>query len=274
MVKIIDGFIFYNEINLLNMRLHELDDYVDLFVIVESTETFSGNSKPLFYQKYKHLFRKFHHKIVTFTVNDMSALNSNNPWDKEKHQRNCIRDAINKIDLINDDDIILISDVDEIPNPNCFEEIKRRLINENIEKLVLVQRFFYYNFSCENREKFKEQKSRNTIAILNKNLKKVSPQYMRGRRGLLPRVNNGGWHCSYFGSSKEIINKIKQFSHQEYNSPKYLNEEKIEGIINSRGDLFNRSNEPWEFNDLEIDKNLPKFKNLVIDDIIISRLPF
>lgn len=274
MVKIIDGFIFYNEINLLNMRLHELNDHVDLFVLVESTETFSGNKKPLFYQKYKHLFRQFKDKIISFTVDDMDKMNSNNPWDKEKHQRNCIRKAVESLPQVDEEDIILISDVDEIPNPNCFEEIRRRLIREKTEKLVLVQRFFYYNFSCENRNKFREQKSRNTIAIQMKNLRKVSPQYMRGRRGLLPRVVNGGWHCSYFGSTKEIINKIRQFSHQEYNSPKYLNEDKIKNIIDSRKDLFDRSNEPWEYNDISQDNNLPKFINLVMDDIIISKLPF
>ena len=266
MSKIIDSFIFYNEQNLLNLRLHELNEYVDMFVIVEATKTFSNNTKTLFYLENKDLFSKFNHKIFHYVVEDMDTINAKTAWDRESHQRNCIRRALQTRKDIRDSDIILYSDLDEIPNPGVFGEIRDKLINRRVPRLVLCQRFFYYNFSCENKDKFRNHKSRNTIAILYGNMKKVSPQYLRGRRGTLPRVYNGGWHCSYFGNSKEIINKIKQFSHQEYNSDHYLNAEKIDKHIREGSDLFDRDHEKWEYNDVEKDTNLPKYKNLVTND--------
>jgi len=270
MTKIIDCFIFYNEINMLNMRLHELNNYVDYFLLVESTKTFSNNPKTLFYQDNKELFKHFNHKIIHYIVDDMDSIKAKSAWDRESHQRNCIRRALNENEtMIQDQDIILYSDVDEIPNPKVFNQITDKLINQNIPRLVLCQRFFYYNFRCENKDKFRNNKSRNTIAITYQNLKKVSPQYLRGRRGTIHRVYNGGWHCSYFGNSQQIINKIRQFSHQEYNSDKYLDEKKIDNHILEGSDLFDRKHEKWEFNDIENDDNLPKFKHLLINKLLV-----
>lgn len=273
MVKIIDCFIFYNEINMLNLRLHELNNYVDLFILVESKHTFSLNEKPLYYQENKHLFNKFNHKIIHFVVDDMDKINSQSAWDRESHQRNCILKCLRK-NNIDKNDIILISDVDEIPNPKRFDEIKFRLIQNRVSKLVLCQRFFYYNFKCENKEKFINHKSRNTIAILYGNLNNTTPQYLRGRRGTFKQVHEGGWHCSYFGDSDEIINKIKQFSHQEYNNEKYLDKSKIDSNIKNCQDIFNRSNENWVYNDINSDKNLPFYKNLIIKNLILEKNPY
>ena len=273
MPKIIDCFIFYNELNLLNLRFHELNPDVDLFVLVESTKTFSNNPKPLFYLNNKELFSEFNHKIIHYIVDDMDNINAKNAWDRESHQRNCIRRALEN-QQITDEDIILYSDLDEIPNPKCFYEINKCLNEDNITRVVLCQRFFYYNFSCGNKEKYRHHKSRNTIALLYKNLKKTSPQYMRGRRGQYHRIHNGGWHCSYFGNSEEIANKIKQFSHQEYNTPKYLDLNKISENIHLGNDLFDRKNEKWEYNDIGKDKHLPKYKELLIDKLLVNTLPF
>jgi len=274
MVKIIDCFIFYNELNMLNMRLHELNNYVDLFVLIESKHTFSLNKKELYYQDNKSLFNKFNNKIKHYVIDDMDKIDSYSAWDRESYQRNYILNCLIKDEDINDDDIILISDIDEIPNPKIFDEIRFRLINNKVSKLVLCQRFFYYNFTCENKDKYLRHKSRNTIAILFKNLKNTTPQYLRGRRGTFKQVHNGGWHCSYFGDSNEIINKIKQFSHQEYNNEKYLDCEKINFNIANNLDIFNRSTEKWNYNDYKNDDNLPFYKNLIIKNLIVSKNPY
>ena len=263
--RIIDCFIFYNELDMLNMRLHELNDTVDLFILIESTHTFSLEQKPLYYQENKHLFNKFNHKIKSFVIDDLLKLKKNN-WQREEYSRDYIKTALSKLNILKDD-IILISDVDEIPNPQIFEEIKFRLIKNRVSKLVLCQRFFYYNFNCENKEKNRNQKSRNTIAILYNNLLNTSPQTLRGRRGTFKRVLNGGWHCSYFGGVDKIVDKIKQFSHQEYNNNTYLNLDKISDHIRNHTDLFNRDNEKWDFNDIDQDLNLPKYKDLIINSI-------
>lgn len=259
--KIIDCFIFYNELDILDMRLHELDEHVDLFVLIEAKHTFSLQDKPLYYQENKSKFDKFNHKIKSFVIEDLPNVSGVN-WDREWYSRNYINRALNELNTDNEA-IILISDVDEIPNPKKFDEIKFRLINNRVSKLVLCQRFFYYNFECENKEKNRQQKSRNTIAILYHNLKKTTPQYLRGHRGTFKRVVDGGWHCSYFGGINRIIDKIKQFSHQEYNNEKYLEEGKILKHIKEKTDIFDRTNEKWEFNDVSQDLNLPKYYYLL-----------
>ena len=260
--KVIDCFIFYNELDILNMRLHELNDSVDLFILIEGNKTFSLEDKPLYYQENKDMFEKFSHKIRSFVIDDLDKVSGSN-WEREWYSRNYINKALSTISNIDKDDIILFSDVDEIPNPEKIYEIKFRLIHNRVSKLVLCQRFFYYNFECENKQKNQQQKSRNTIAILYKNLKNTTPQYLRGRRGTFKRVLDGGWHCSYFGGVERIVDKIKQFSHQEYNNDFYLNEDKIVDHITNKTDLFNRDNEKWEFNDVSQDLNLPKFSYLL-----------
>ena len=134
------------------MRLHELNDHVDLFVLIEGTKTFSLEDKPLYYQNNKDMFQKFNNKIRSFVIDDLEKVSGKN-WEREWHTRNYINTALSKIPDIDDNSIILFSDVDEIPNPNKFYEIKFRLINNCVSKLVLCQRFFYYNFECENKEK-------------------------------------------------------------------------------------------------------------------------
>ena len=65
---IVDCFTFYNELEMLYYRLSLLNDYVDHFVLVESNQTFAGNTKRLFYNENKHLFEKYNHKIIHVTV--------------------------------------------------------------------------------------------------------------------------------------------------------------------------------------------------------------
>ena len=105
--KIIDCFIFYNELELLTYRLNILNDFVDFFVLVESTLTFVGKEKPLFYQENKHLFEKFNDKIIHVVVDDFPYKNPNiesrEQWENERFQRNCISRGLNKLSLQNND---------------------------------------------------------------------------------------------------------------------------------------------------------------------------
>ena len=118
-MKIIDCFIFYNELDLLNYRLNILNEYIDFFVIVESTHTFTGNPKPLYYDQNKEMFNKFNKKIIHIIVNDVPYIipniniNNNEQWQNEFHQRNSMKKGIDIIsDKLDDDDIILSSDLD------------------------------------------------------------------------------------------------------------------------------------------------------------------
>src|SRR3972149_9714059 len=95
-VKIYDCFTFFNELEILNIRLNELYNSVDHFVIVESTKTSDGKSKPLYYENNKNLFSKFSNKIIHIVVNNFEDKNI------EKAQKNAILKGL--IDA-NDNDI-------------------------------------------------------------------------------------------------------------------------------------------------------------------------
>ena len=137
-MKVYDCFTFFNELDLLEIRLNELNDVVDYFVLVESKHTFVGKEKPLFYNENKHLFEKFHNKIIHIIVEDMPYVYPNinfdnkEQWENEEFQRNQMKRGIDKLKL-NNEDILTITDVDEIPNPNTLEKIKKREI-KTVEK--------------------------------------------------------------------------------------------------------------------------------------------
>jgi beta-1,4-mannosyl-glycoprotein beta-1,4-N-acetylglucosaminyltransferase len=93
-MQIIDCFTFFNELKMLELRLTELNDVVDYFVLVESTKTFSNNDKQLFYKENKHLFEKFNDKIIHIIVDEFPEGDN---WSREVYQRNAIQRGLNLI---------------------------------------------------------------------------------------------------------------------------------------------------------------------------------
>ena len=239
MVKVIDCFIFYNELDLLTYRLNILNDIVDYFVIVESTHTFVGKEKKLFFNEQKHLFEKFNKKIIHIIVDNFPYkypnvnIDNNDVWKNEFFQRNAISQGINCITELLDTDVIIISDVDEIPDPRTLYKIKNGDIIIDIN--ILQMDFYYYNlntklgkwFLCKivSYKKYKELNiSCNDIRNIN-----------------CIQILNGGWHLSYFGDKHFIQNKIQNFSHQEYNNSTYTELESIQEKIRNCKDLYGRN---------------------------------
>ncbi|MBV5330446.1 MAG: glycosyl transferase GT17 family protein, partial [Chlorobium sp.] len=112
---IFDTFIFFNEIELLDIRLNILNDCVDRFVLVEATKTFQGKHKPLFFEQSKHLFERYKDKIIHVVVDDLPVNAA--PFDREYFQRDAI---LRGLDGCGSEDLIIISDLDEIPNPEVI----------------------------------------------------------------------------------------------------------------------------------------------------------
>ncbi len=140
MAKVYDCFTFFNEMDLLEIRLNELDEEVDYFVIVESTRTFQKRDKPLYLNLNDERIVKFKDKIIHIVVDDFPNFFTHwrvpKTWDYENHQRNAISRGLMNA---KPDDIIIVSDVDEIPNAKKLAE------NINLNKpVVFQQRFFYY----------------------------------------------------------------------------------------------------------------------------------
>lgn len=206
-MKIIDCFIFYNELELLKIRLNELWESVDYFVLVEGTLTFTGNNKRLYYNDNKHLFEKYNNKIIHIIVDDYPT--TTNPWIREYHQRNCISRGIKMIDNLDDSDVILISDVDEIPNSRIFDNIT---ISNNVI-YALETTLYYYNLEWTTDRKWAASKLLNYLTY------KTNPVPEKIRHMSHVTIPHAGWHLSYYGDINFIINKLESFSEQQANIP-------------------------------------------------------
>ena len=248
-MKIIDCFIFYNELDILHYRLNILKDIVDYFIIVESTHTFVGKEKTLYFENNKHLFDEFKDKIIHIVCNDMPHIHpninyvANQQWNNEKHQRNCIHtgiDIYNSMNGLTDEDILLISDVDEIPDKNTLSIIKNNSIPNAVYSLEMG--FYYYNLTSKILNNWDKAK-----LVLYKMYKELVERGLKCddiRQMNAIKIRRGGWHLSYFGDSNFIQNKIQQFSHQELNTTNFTDLKKIEKRIKNSTDLFDRSNNP------------------------------
>lgn len=119
---IYDCFTFFNELELLELRLHELAGVVDKFVLVEATQTHTNRPKPLHYQENRARFGAFHGQIIHVVVEDLPV--SADPWVPENFQRNCIARGLT---ACRPDDFVLVSDLDEIPRARAVEKMRREI---------------------------------------------------------------------------------------------------------------------------------------------------
>jgi|688.fasta_scaffold167406_2 beta-1,4-mannosyl-glycoprotein beta-1,4-N-acetylglucosaminyltransferase len=252
--KIIDCFLFYTELDMLEYRLSVLNDYVDYFVLVEAVHTFSGKQKQLFFNENKQNFGKYKDKIIHLMVYDMPFqypninYELNQQWLNEAYQRNCLKYGIDALQL-KDNDVIIISDVDEIPDPQILLKIKMNdlLINFN----SLEQDMYYYNLNSKHNDKWYFPKILNYKKYNEMGLT-IHDIRMNFKNNLCVPLKNGGWHLSYFGTKEYIQSKIMNFSHQEFNTNEFTDTKKIEERMNKGIDLFNRR---IEINNVLIEEN-------------------
>lgn len=267
-MKIIDCFIFYNELDLLTYRLNLLNNIVDYFIIVESTHTFVGKEKKLFFNENKHLFENFNEKIIHIIVDDFPYKHPNvnidngDVWKNEFFQRNAISRGINCIKDLSKYDVIIISDLDEIPDPNTLNEIKKGNIKVDIN--ILEMDFYYYNLNTRFKDKWSLCKviSYKRYVRLNINCNDI-------RNKSCSSILNGGWHLSYFGDKLFIQNKIQNFSHQELNNDNFTTLDKIEERVKNNKDLYDRNYildkiniEDNNYLPIDYDKYLNKYYNV------------
>ena len=294
-MKIFDCFMFYDEDLLLDLRLNILDKYVDYFVIVESKFFHNGKKRILHFNKNK--YKKFENKIIYIVhenePNGIMKVNQNdnestkshklilNAHLRENDQRNYI---IKGLDNAADNDLILVSDVDEIPNFNScnFNNIKNNII-------IFKQKIFYYKFNrylpnftwfgtkgCKKKYFEGAQWLRN---IKNKKFPFYRLDTLFSKTKYINKyfVENGGWHFSNIKNAKDIELKLKSYLHHRDYEVEELGTEKINQIIKNNetiydmfgdktskkyGDDKRKKLEKYEF------KNLPEYiqvnkKNLI-----------
>jgi beta-1,4-mannosyl-glycoprotein beta-1,4-N-acetylglucosaminyltransferase len=260
-IKIIDCFIFYNELELLTYRLNLLKSVVDYFIIVESTHTHSGKNKELYFQNNSEMFSEFKNKIIHIVVEDFPYkenvnIDNNEQWANEKFQRNCISRGINQLKL-QDKDIITICDLDEIPDPEILLKLKNN--NQDIGIQIIELDFYYYNLHCKRKEKWYHTK---ILSYHKYNELNLTPDDIRFTS--VPVIKNAGWHLSYFGNVEFIKNKLMNFAHQEYNSENYTNIETIQKQIDNCYDLFNRPNNDMNYIEIENNAYLPPMYDIYL----------
>lgn len=243
-MKIIDSFIFYNELDILLYRLTILDPYVDKFVLVESTHTFSGHTKPLYYEQNKEMFNAFADKIVHVVVRDFpfqTPVREDRTWTNEDFQRNAIKRGIDMLTLANDD-IILTSDLDEIADPEMVRKIRTGELQYDSFGLNRCQLdMYYYNLNTKIKDPWYGLKliRYDTYKRLGFSFQDMRTWEWKHPVQIIPKA---GWHLSYFGDATRIQSKLKHFSHQEFNYDRYTDLETIENNVKHQRDILFREN--------------------------------
>lgn len=247
-IVIYDCFLFFDELELLDIRLNYLNPVIDRFVIVESTKTFSLKEKPLYYLDNEDMFKDFRPKIISVVVDDFS---NENPWENERYQRDSISRGIKSCDP---NDIIILSDCDEIPRREKISEF-------NSTKILMgfMQKMYYYYLNgltnagwCGSRIFLRKH------AMMNPSFARDVP---RNEPGTF--ISDGGWHFSFLATPERIKKKIESFSHQEYNKPEYTDVELIKDRVECGEDLFNRPD--MMINPVPIDETYPDYIRENID---------
>jgi beta-1,4-mannosyl-glycoprotein beta-1,4-N-acetylglucosaminyltransferase len=257
-MKIYDCFQFFNELDLLELRLELLYDHVDYFVISETNRTHSDLEKPLFFLENKEKYEKYLDKIIyvnhefpqdilnmgrkeggNLYTNQYNKISERYDIEENEGQlkkyptfcRDYLQKEFIKFGLVDcdDDDLIMISDLDEFPDPKYIDEVRIK----NLNNVVFMQDCFYYNI--------------NTLAHTNwygnyvvrySDTKDVSLTHLKNKRVNFEKLFKAGWHFSFMGGPERVKTKIKSYAHQEYNNPSILNS--VEQKINSGVDVFNR----------------------------------
>lgn len=260
-MKIYDCFQFYNELDLLDIRLNELNNIVDYFVIVEAELSHNLKQKNLYYQDNKHLFEKFADKIIHIVVKSNEFCDT--PMENDKIQRRAILRGIQKADS---NDIIMISDLDEIPKSSTLKNFLKD--NINILPSVFTQYFFYYylnTFLSSGGNKL----NYGTTLFLKKDIiddiQKSRDSNLRDHS--YNKIPDGGWHFSFLGDKDFVINKIRNFAHNEFNG---LTDDQITSFYEKmvdplgRGDYYNiEKTDDLSILPVYVQENINKFEKYI-----------
>ena len=266
-MAIYDCFQYFDEDHIVELRLNILDKYVDYFVISESTKTHQGKNKKINFDIKN--FSKFKKKIIFIVADYSKDINFKNHTGGEspveQHQRNSL---INGLKKASENDLIILSDSDEIPDLT-----KLKKINYKKKYIAFSQTLFMYKLNLVNLNESswigsRIAKKRDIVSMQAfRNLKFKNYPFWRIDK-LNQQIINGGWHFSYLHKPEQILNKIKSFSHGEYNN-KNINVKSIEEKIANNEDLFGRK---IKFKKIDLDEKFPeyilnnkvKYKNWII----------
>ncbi|KAK5165534.1 uncharacterized protein LTR77_009063 [Saxophila tyrrhenica] len=259
--KVYDLFPFNVELDWLDIRLNTLASYVDYFVIVEGRNTFTNLPKPAYLERNWENFTTFHPQMLHYVVED--PIDSTRTWDHEDF----FRDALlyktfphfrGSAKQANDGDVIILSDIDEIPKPETVELLRHC---DFPARLTLRSHFYYYSFQWLHHG---EQWAHPQATIFRGLKNTISPVHLRNGEGgpswsLLPFMRplqrwwqksdlwSSTWHCSScFATIKEMRTKMESFSHTPWNTEENRDAKTMVERVRNGVDLFGRETEVYD----------------------------
>lgn len=236
-MKIYDCFTFFNELDLLELRLNILDSYVDYFVLAESRETFTGLPKPLFYEENKERFAKWNHKILHI-IND--NLETNDPFARAGYQKDNLRIFLEG--RANDDDVVYFGDLDEIWKP--------KEVDDKVYNLTQFNYSYWLNYRSS-------EEWIGTIVGRYQIIKTNTLNHWRATHTNI--LKDGGWHFTNMGGVEQIIKKLEAYDHANEVLPilaKYEGygvKDRMEKGFDYLGRQFDYWGKPFEFHIDETD---------------------
>jgi beta-1,4-mannosyl-glycoprotein beta-1,4-N-acetylglucosaminyltransferase len=256
-MKVYDCFTFFNELDLLEIRLNELDEIVDYFVIVEGKKTFQNNSKPLYLLENIDRFEKFKNKIIRIEISEEEF--TADPWSNESYSWCSI---IKGLKNAQEDDIIIVSALDEIP--------KKETINDIIYNLpkpccVITQFYYFYlNTKYYWDPNYQTDWPGSYVTTFDKLDKNNIYNFVHLRKDTYK--TKGGWHFSFLGDANNTLLKVHSYGHFENN---HFTKEFYEDKIQNLKDVFNRPEVGFHsYDDISnlpqyVQDNMDKFKKYI-----------
>ncbi|KAK6256398.1 hypothetical protein QUC31_018109 [Theobroma cacao] len=237
--RVFDAVLFSNEIDILKLRWNELYPYITQFVLLESNSTFTGLPKPLIFASNRLEF-KFIEPRLTYGMIGGRFKKGENPFVEEAYQRVAL-DQLIRIAGIEDDDLLIMSDVDEIPSAHSINLLRWC---DGVPPIIHLQlRNYLYSFEYH---------------VDNKSWRASVHRYKTGKtryahyRQADVVLSDAGWHCSFcFRHIREFIFKMKAYSHTDrVRFSHYLNPKRIQDVICRGADLFDMIPEEYTFKEI------------------------
>jgi len=245
-MKIFDCFIFNHEIELLEIRLNILNDYVDKFVITEGDMTFSGLPKESHFLNNKERFAKWEDKII---LNQINIPECESPWHREIYSRN----AMVNLDIFNDDDLIIMSDGDEIPNPEILDQVSEWVSDDT--HFTFEQSCYAYWMNNLYSNKWFGTRAATYKYVNNTTVDDIREGTEDESKITGSIITNGGWHFTYLGDENHIRQKINSFCDRHFDVPEVI--ENISKNLEGGTDVLNRTH--ITYSTVDLDDSFPQY---------------
>lgn len=237
--RVFDAVLFSNELELLSIRWKEVYPYITGFVLLESNSTFTGKPKPLVFDVNRKEFEFVEPRLTYGRINGR-ARKGENPFVEEAYQRVAL-DRLIKLAGIADDDLLIMSDVDEIPSRHTIDLLRWCDDTPSIIHLRLKNYLYSYEFPVDN----------NSWRASVHRYQMGKTKYVHYRQSDVI-LSDAGWHCSFcFRRIDEFIFKMKAYSHfDRVRFSNYLNPKRIQRVICEGSDLFDMLPEEYTFREI------------------------